>query len=255
MKPKTIEERITAIEAQRADLAAQLKQATTKAEQAARTGGNILAAQTTVRDLEGAISALDQALDDAQAEQAAEQAAAHRAQVVEQLRDLQQQRAQAAERAREHAAALAQALEAHLPALRGAPGEQRRLQTAVIEQLRQIDSGLKLRPHRVMQQAAVDYDAAVLDDLAAAEKLDFSILLAPCADGMPEPHAAPLDGFALLPNGPMAGALRRLLRAGPGAGSGAVPQPAAPEQAPAAGAAPAETPVAAYFRRRGDSAA
>lgn len=175
MKPKTIEERITAIEAQRADLAAQLTQAKTKAEQAASTGGNILAAQTTVRDLEGAISALDQALDDAQAEQAAEQAAAQRAQVVEQLRGLVEQRQAALQQMGEHAQAIHAALETHLTGLRAAHATYR--QRYYDAALRLRDLGGHFKHYMQMDEAKEADDAALLDDLAA-QGLDLDLLLA-----------------------------------------------------------------------------
>jgi multidrug efflux pump subunit AcrA (membrane-fusion protein) len=184
MKPKTIEERITAIEAQRADLAAQLKQATTKAEQAASTGGNILAAQTTVRDLEGAISALDQALDDAQAELAAEQAAAQRAQVVEQLRGLVEQRQVALQQMGEHAQAIHAALEVHLTGLRAAHAEYRQRYYDAMYLLREM--GGTFRHFMQMTEDRETTDAALLDDLAA-QGLDLNMLLA-MPDGITNGH-------------------------------------------------------------------
>jgi hypothetical protein len=175
MKPKSIEERITAIEAQRADLAAQLKQARTKAEQAASTGGNILAAQTTVRDLEGALGALDQALAQAQEEHAAEQAQAHRAQLVEQLRELVEQRQAALQQMGEHAQAIHAALEVHLTGLRAAHATYRQMYYDAALRLR--DLGAHLKHFMQMTEDQEVHDAALLDDLAA-QGLDLDLLLA-----------------------------------------------------------------------------
>lgn len=173
--PKTTEERITAIEAQRADLAAQLKQARTKAEQAASTGGNILAAQTTVRDLEGAISALDEAQEQAQAELAQEQAQSHRAQVVEHLRDLAQQRQAAAQQMREHAQHIHDVFEVHLVGLRDARAAYRQSYYDAAIALR--EAGGHFRHFMQMDEEKEATDQALIDELRA-QGIDIDLLLA-----------------------------------------------------------------------------